>query len=192
MEVISMKQVRNTTMALISLLLLALVAKGVYADDERYVEVTDVNTSDGLKIEVVEELKVNDILFTDRNYTITEIPEKYLSLPWIRTSNNSKNSPNVEISFKIDREANIYLVWDPGTPESDWVKAGYTLTGDTINTSDALKKVYKSNNPFPPGEVKTYEANAPAGFYTIIVEATGKAIKRLGRLTQTWANLKAQ
>ncbi len=186
-----MKQVRNFTMGLIGLLLLALLARGVYA---REVKITDVKVSDGSKIEVVENLEVNALLFTDRNYTITEIPDKYLGLPWIRTSNNSKKAPNVEISFKIDREAYIYLVWDPGTPQRDWLKKDYTLTTDIINTTDALKKVYKSKPPFPLDEVKTYEAVGDAGFYVIIVEGTGKgkAVKPSGKLAQTWGAIKSQ
>ena len=189
-----MKQVRNFTMALICLFLLALGARGVYADDAvRNAKITDAEGSDGLEVEVVEGLEVGALLFTDRAYTITEIPEQYQGLPWIRTSNNSKKSANVEISFNIDREAYIYLAWDPGTPGQPWL-ADYTLTGDTINTSDALKGVYKSNNPFPPGEVKTYEAVADAGFYTIIVEGIkqpGK-IERWGKLARTWGRIKAQ
>ena len=131
-----MKQVRNFTLALISLLFLAPGFWGVYAE-ERKVKITDVKASDGSKVEVVDSLKVGDLLLTDRNYTITEIPDKYLSLPWIRTANNSKKVENVVISFKIDREAYIYIVWDPGAPERDWLKKDYTLTTDILNTTDA-------------------------------------------------------
>ncbi len=49
-----MKQVRNFTMALICLFLLALIAMGVYADDAvRNAKITDAEGSDGLKVEVV-------------------------------------------------------------------------------------------------------------------------------------------
>ena len=186
-----MKQIRNFTMALIVSLLLTLYS-GVYAD-ERDVKITDLKASDGSKVEVVEGLKVGDLLLTDRDYTITEIPDKYISLPWIRTANNSKKVENVVISFNIDREANIYIVWDSGAPERDWLNNDYTLTTDIINTTDAPKKIYQSNQPFPPGEVKTYEAMADAGFYVIIVEGTGKGmdIERSGKLSQTWGAIKA-
>ena len=188
-----MKQVRNVTLALIILLFLVPGFWGVYAE-ERKVKITDLTASDGSKVEVVDSLKVGDLLLTDRNYTITEIPDKYLSLPWIRTANNSKKVEKVVISFNIDREANIYIVWDPGAPERDWLINDYTLTTDIINTTDAPKKIYKSNQPFPPGEVKTYEAMADAGFYVIIVEGTGKgmAILSSGKLAQTWGSIKAE
>jgi hypothetical protein len=68
---------------------------------------------------------------------------------------------NVIISFKINQEAYIYIVWDPGAPERDWLKNNYTLTTDILNTTDAPKKIYKSNNPFPPGEVKTCQLPYP-------------------------------
>ena len=176
---------------LIGQILLMLSSTSVYAD-ERDVEITDLKASDGSKVEVVDSLKVGDLLLTDRNYTITAIPDKYLSLPWIRTANNSKKVEKVVISFNIDREANIYIVWDPGAPERDWLISGYTLTTDIINTTDAPKKIYKSNQPFPPGEVKTYEAMADAGFYVIIVEGTGKGmdIECSGKLAQTWGCIK--
>jgi hypothetical protein len=154
-----MKPVRNFTMALIVFLLLTLYS-GVYAV-ERSIKITDLKASDGSKVEVVESLKVGDLLLTDRNYTITQIPDNYLSLPWIRTANNSKKVENVIISFKINQEAYIYIVWDPGAPERDWLKNNYTLTTDILNTTDAPKKIYKSNNPFPPGEVKTCQLPYP-------------------------------
>lgn len=69
-------------------LLLALY-NGVYAVEDS-VKITDLKASDGSKVEVVDSLKIGDLLLTDRNYTITQIPDKYLSLPWIRTANNSK------------------------------------------------------------------------------------------------------
>jgi len=158
------------------------------------IKVTDLKANSGLAYEVDESLEVGDKEYTDRDYTFTDIPDYLLGLTWIRTANNDKKNPNLEVSFKIDREAYVYILWIARDPANqDWLQKNYVKTGDIVNSTDEPLAVYKSKKPFPPGEVKTYAANTGAGMYVIVLEPTGKkaAVKPQGKIAVTWAKIKA-
>lgn len=183
----------KTVGTLISIFLTAVFICSVSAKDFRSeIEVTDLEANSGLTYEVAENLQVGDKEYTDRDYTFTEIPDYLLGLTWIRTANNDKQNPNLEISFKIDREAYLYILWIArDAAEHDWFQDNYTKTDDEVGSTDEPLAVYKSNNPFAAGEVKTYEANTGAGLYVIVLESTGKkAVESINRLSATWGKLK--
>jgi len=158
------------------------------------IKVTDLKANSGLTYEVDESLQIGDKEYTDRKYTFTDIPDYLLGLTWIRTANNDKKNPNLEVSFKIDREAYVYILWIARDPANqDWLQKNYAKTGDTVNSTDEPLAVYKSKKPFPPGEIKTYAANTGAGMYVIVLEPTGKEtpVKSQGKMIATWGRIKA-
>ena len=81
----------------------------------------------------------------------------------------------LEISFTIDAEAYVFILWIARDAAAhDWIQNNYTLKeGDEVGSTDEALKVLKSNEPFAPGEVKTYATNTGAGLYVIVLEATG-------------------
>ncbi len=158
------------------------------------IKVTDLKANSGLTYEVDESLQIGDKEYTDRKYTFTDIPDYLLGLTWIRTANNDKRNPNLEVSFKIDREAYVYILWIARDPANqDWLQKNYAKTGDTVNSTDEPLAVYKSKKPFPPGEIKTYAANTGAGMYVIVLEPTGRKtpVKSQGKMIATWGGIKA-
>jgi hypothetical protein len=165
------------------------------ADDFRSeIEVTDLEANSGLAYEVAENLEEGAKEYTDRDYTLTSMPDYLVGLTWIRTANDDKQNPDLEVSFKINVEAYVYILWIARDPaEHDWLQDNYTLLkGDEVGSTDEALKVFKSNDPFAAGEVKTYAANTGAGLYIIVLEATGKmqAVEPSNKLTITWGRLK--
>jgi hypothetical protein len=165
------------------------------ADDFRSeIEITNLEANSGLAYEVAENLEEGAKEYTDRDYTLTNMPDYLVGLTWIRTANNDKQNPDLEVSFKIDVEAYVYILWIARDPaEHDWLQDNYTLLeGDEVGSTDEALKVFKSNDPFAAGEVKTYAANTGAGLYIIVLEATGKtqAVEPSNKLPITWGRLK--
>ena len=157
------------------------------------VEVTDLESNSGLVYEAADNLQVDDKEYTDRDYTFTDMPDYLMGLTWIRTANDDKQNANLEISFKIDVEAYVYILWiarDPGA--QDWLQNNYTkIEGDEVGSTDEPLAVYKSNDPFPAGEVKTYAANTGAGLYVIVLEEIAASpVRPLGKLATTWSMIK--
>jgi hypothetical protein len=157
------------------------------------IEIANLEVNSGLAYEVTENLGVGDKEYTDRDYTLTSMPDYLVGLTWIRTANNDKQNPDLEVSFEIDREAYVYILWVARDPAAqDWLQDNYTLLeGDEVGSTDEPLAVYKSNTPFAAGEVKTYAANTGAGLYVIVLEETAtSSVKASGKLATTWSSIK--
>lgn len=163
-------------------------AKDVRTD----IKVTDLKANSGLKYEVAENLQVGDKEYTDREYTLTGIPDYLLGLTWIRTANNDKQNAALEVSFKMDKDAYFYILWIARDPaQQEWFQKDYTKIEGEVGSTDEPLAVYKSKNTFSAGEVKTYQANTGAGMYLIVLEAIPKlAVEPLNKLAVTWGKLK--
>jgi hypothetical protein len=76
------------------------------------------------------------MIYTDRSYTLTQIPEYLMTETIIRTACNDKNISNEElISFTAPADIIVYLAIDKRvTAVPDWMK-DWILTGDELNTS---------------------------------------------------------
>jgi len=157
------------------------------------IKVTDLKVSSGLSYEVAENLQVGDKEYTDRDYTFTSVPDFLLGLTWIRTANNDKKAATLEVSFKIDKEAYVYILWVARDPaQQDWLQKDYTKIEGEVGSTDEPLAVYKSNKPFSAGEIKTYQSNTGAGHYVIVLEATPPlaSVKAWGKLTTMWGKIK--
>ena len=66
--------------------------------------------------------QVGDSLYSDRDYVITSIPGSLDGYAWLVTANNDKNVINDNfISFKVNRETNVYVAYDIRQVESNSV-----------------------------------------------------------------------
>jgi len=167
----------------------AAMAKDVRTD----IKVADLKANSGLKYEVAENLQVGDKEYTDREYTFTSIPDYLLGLTWIRTANNDKQNATLEVSFKVDKDVYIYILWIARDPaQQEWFQRDYAKIEGEVGSTDEPLAVYKSKNTFPAGEIKTYQANTGAGLYVIVLEAMPKlAVEHLNKLAVTWGKLKS-
>lgn len=165
--------------------------------------ISNVVVSDGNKAIVDESLQVGDKAFSDRDYTFGEIPEKCLGLPFIRTPMNSSKTPiepDLEISFEVDKEAYVYLVWAEKEPLAKWLMDDYEDTGDIIMMGKDMQQwpdlqkrhVWRSEKIFKPGKVTTYEVTQDAAIYIILVEQTVYAVFSNGKLATSWGRLKVR
>ncbi|MFC1713784.1 hypothetical protein ACFL6S_08955 [Candidatus Poribacteria bacterium] len=169
------------------------------------VSITNVVVSDGNPAMVDDGLQVGDKAYSDRNYTFGEIPEKYLGLPFIMTPMSSSKDPiepGLEISFDIDREAYIYLVWATKEAPREWLTDAYVNTEDQIFMGQGMqawpelhdREVWRSEESFKPGKVTTYEVTQDAAIYIIFVEEakSGMAVSPSRKLTISWGALKTR
>ena len=76
------------------------------------------------------------LIYTDRNYALTQMPQYLLSESIIRTACNDKNNSTEElITFTAPADIMVYLAVDKRvTAVPDWMK-DWTLTGDELDTS---------------------------------------------------------
>ncbi|MFC1717364.1 hypothetical protein ACFL6S_27135 [Candidatus Poribacteria bacterium] len=176
-------------------ILLIMISANVWS-----LEVTDVQSSDGKQHELVEDgMKEGDLLCTDRAYTITGVPDKFKDIVWIRTANDSKTTPDLEISFDVDVPVYVYIVWVDKFGDAiagvDWMK-DYEDTGDDImiltNPPDQPMSVYRSEQTTGPGTVTTYNIGAASHMYFIMIEGTSAPVELEGKLATTWAAIKSR
>ena len=124
---------------------------------------------------VAAELKEGDPFFHDRAYTITNIPEEFLGLAQVRTSADSPGGQDLLLTFEIDQPAFLYTAWDSrhtppetrGQNPNGWFAEGFKNTGETLFLDNPHPQVeywiYKSNAPYPKGEVELQGIDAVIG-----------------------------
>lgn len=167
------------------------------------VTIKNVVLSDGNTAIVDNSLASDDKAFSDRNYTFGEVPEKYLGLPFIMMPINSSKAPikpGLEVSFEIDKEAHVYLLWAAKEPPKEWLTDEYINTGEVIFMGADMqqwatlqeRQIWRSEEPFKPGKVTTYDVTQDAAIYIILVEeaVSSMEVSPGGKLTTSWGMLK--
>ena len=132
------------------------------------VKVTNVKDNFNAGKYDVLDLEEGTLFFTNRQYIVTHIPKKYVGMTFIRTANdpvNQEQQKKFEISFDIDKMADIYVAYDSrialNDKSHDWIKNDYIYTKDDIILEGAGHaptpwNVYKSKKPFKKGTAKTW------------------------------------
>ena len=175
----------------------------VVASANAVVTIKNVVLSDGNTAIVDSSLASGDKVYSDRDYTFGEVPEKYLGLPFIMMPmNSSKNpiKPGLEVSFEIDKEAYVYLLWATKEPPREWLTDEYINTDEVIFMGEDMqqwatlqeRQIWRSEEPFKPGKVTTYDVMQDAAIYIILVEeaVSGMEVLPGGKLTTIWGMLK--
>ena len=160
------------------------------------VKASNIKSSDGLEWEYVEEgLAVGDKVYVDRDYIYTEIPQEFIGMPYMKTSNDSKLVEDLEVTFEIDRPAYVYTFWCPLIqPPRPWLEEGFQMVMEKAVVvtwaSGPECDVWKSKEPFK-GEVTLGHSGDSLGLYIgVVLEAASVAVQPQGRLSTTWAHLK--
>jgi len=177
--------------------LLTLLANETPADrPDTVVKAENIKSSDGLEWEFVEGgLAVGDPVYVDRDYTYTDIPEEFIGMPYMMTSNDSKLVEDLEITFEIDRPAYVYTFWCPNIqPPRPWLEENFELVMEkavvvTWSTGPECD-VWKSREPFE-GIVTLGPSGDSLGMYIgVVLEAATIAVHSEGKLYTTWAQVK--
>ncbi|MDE0326801.1 MAG: hypothetical protein OXN27_22980 [Candidatus Poribacteria bacterium] len=170
------------------------------------VQVTEIKDNKNGVYKAVE-LEEGGKFFHDRDYTITNIPKEFQGLTQVSTSADCPGGQEYRLTFNIDRPAYVYQAWDSrhtrpeerGQDPKGWFTDGYTDTEETL-VLDAPHPpveyfIYKSNEPFPEGEVELLGIDEVIGdpviMWTIFVEEGVLPVDPAGSLTTTWGEIKS-
>ena len=169
------------------------------------VEVTNIEDNKNGAYQATE-LEEKGKFFHDRDYTITNIPKDFLGLTQVSTSADCPGGQDYRLTFEIDRPAYVYQAWDSrhkrpedrGQEPKGWFTKGYTDTEKTL-VLDAPHPpveyfIYKSNEPYPEGEVELLGIDEVIGdpviMWTIFLEEGQLPVNPVGNLTTTWGDIK--
>jgi hypothetical protein len=127
------------------------------------------------KYPVVENLAVGSQYYTDRTYTITDLPVDLNMASWIKTGNADKtNTSENFLGFTLARDAMVYVAYDSrATSLPNWM-SGFTSTGQVIKTTDVQLKIYarfcNAGNITLGGNLAAGAAGAGTNYVVIIKE----------------------
>ena len=169
------------------------------------VEVTNIEDNKNGAYQATE-LEEKGKFFHDRDYTITNIPKEFVGLTQVSTSADCPGGQDYRLTFEIDRPAYVYQAWDSrhkrpedrGQEPKGWFTKGYTDTEKTL-VLDAPHPpveyfIYKSNEPYPEGEVELLGIDEVIGdpviMWTIFLEEGQLPVSPIGNLTTTWGDIK--
>jgi len=114
--------------------------------------ITDIVVSNGKTYEK-DTLYPGKLVYIDRSYTFTSVPAAHEGREFIRTANDDRNATNPDfLTFTLTADATVCVAYDDrATSLPAWLDDSWTLTGDTIGTSDMTRRLYKKD--FPAGSV---------------------------------------
>ena len=105
--------------------------------------------------------------YTDRDYTLTSVPGKYLDMDIVMTPNDERDRSDVTgyLAFEMPFDGTVYVAFDSrATSVPNWM-SGFTLTGDRIYTSLSSQpylNIYSRG--YHAGECVNFGANKASGF----------------------------
>ncbi len=121
----------------------------------------EFNGPDGYNLSYVD---VGDQYYTDRDYTITGLPNQFNNCLWIKTQNSDKfNTYDDFIQFYLETDATVYIAYDNrASAVPHWLSSSFEQTEYTIENSDEESNFNVWKGRFPAGDV-TLGANSASG-----------------------------
>jgi hypothetical protein len=89
-------------------------------------------------------LAVGELVYIDRSFVFTSVPPLYQGQEFIRTANDDRSAEDADfLTFTLTADATVYVAYDDrATSLPAWLDDGWIYTGDMIDTSDVLRRVY--------------------------------------------------
>ncbi len=142
--------------------------------DGKLIKALTVNdTENSADWSIQQNLQVGDVVYGDRTYKFTQVPQELMGSEWIRTACDSKIYSTDEASFTAKSDIAVYVGLDTrATSIPDWL-SGWTATGETLVSDNSsvgynlYKKDYATNSPVILG---TNGASASIVNYVVIVK----------------------
>ncbi len=120
-------------------------------------------------------VKKGDVMFGDREVTITSIPSYLESAEYIRTAADSKNMTSDAAMFTAGDDITVYIALDKRVETVPSWLSGWTATGEKIVNSNSVEfAIYKKD--FSKDEQVTLGANGQTSgcvFYSVLVTNQG-------------------
>ena len=104
------------------------------------IDITGLNVNDGQPWQVQDDLQEGDLMYTDREFTFSFIPESLKGSKWIQTSNNSKSSNDFPLAvFYVSKDADVYVAVDNRAPVPSWLadSSYWEDTGQELYNDDS-------------------------------------------------------
>ncbi len=143
--------------------------------DGQYIKSLVVNdTINGANWSIQSNLQVGDLIYGDRTYKFTQIPQSLMGCEWIRTACDSKMYSADEASFIAKSDITVYVGLDTRVTSTLGWLSSWTATGDTLvsdNNSVAYnlyKKDFTANSLVTLG---TNGASSSTVNYAVIVKS---------------------
>ncbi len=143
--------------------------------DGRYIKSLVVNdTINGANWSIQSNLQVGDLIYGDRTYKFTQIPQSLMGCEWISTACDSKMYSADEASFIAKSDITVYVGLDTRVTSTLGWLSSWTATGDTLvsdNNSVAYnlyKKDFTANSLVTLG---TNGASSSTVNYAVIVKS---------------------
>ncbi|MBN1479105.1 VCBS repeat-containing protein [candidate division KSB1 bacterium] len=98
-------------------------------------------------------LNVGDQYYTDRDFTITDIPQDLKGLLWIKTANEDQYSTSSSlIEYRLDQSARIYVAYDSrATSVPTWLSSQFNQTAYRIQVTDKASPLIVWQKDDTPG-----------------------------------------
>lgn len=105
--------------------------------------ISNLSVNSGAVYEVVPSLEVGQLVYVDRTYTFTGVPEYLQGAAYIKTANGDKRGVGDSfLSFDVNQDVTVYIGYDVRIIELPSWLSGFTDTGDEIANTDTAFRLY--------------------------------------------------
>jgi hypothetical protein len=106
--------------------------------------ITNILVSTGKSYQKAE-LESGEQIYIDRRFKFTSVPAGYVGAEFIRTANSDKGVKASDfLTFTLTADSTVYVLYDNRVKSlPSWLGSSWTLTRDTIRTSDGKRRVYR-------------------------------------------------
>ena len=118
--------------------------------------------------EVVQDLSVGSLCYTDRSYTYPSVPDFIKGAVYIKTRNGDMGVSGVDgfITFDVNMDAMVYVAYDDRSAVKPAWMDGFTDTGSDLKTWSAMSLFGKK---FSAGKVILGSNDSTGSMYTVVV-----------------------
>ena len=142
--------------------------------------ISDLTVASGRAYKVVEYgLETTALVYTDRDFTFTAVPQSVAGSTYIKTANNDKTGTEADfLSFSVNQDVTVYVGYDNrATSLPDWL-AGWASTNESVVTTDTSLKLYSKD--FPAGQIslganRAQGASGAGSNYSVMILGKGPA-----------------
>ena len=118
--------------------------------------------------EVVQDLSVGALCYTDRSYTYPSVPDFIKGAVYIKTRNGDMGVSGVDgfITFDVNMDVMVYVAYDDRSAVKPAWMNGFTDTGSDLKTWSAMSLFGKK---FSAGKVSLGSNDSDGSMYTVVI-----------------------
>jgi hypothetical protein len=99
--------------------------------------VTIQSVNSGNPYDVIRDVAVGQVYYTDRTYTITYLPPELAGATLVRTPNADKNKGDSHaLVLRFDSSVKVSIAYDPRGNPPDWIRNNYAHSTSSIGVTD--------------------------------------------------------